>query len=97
MQTAQTVQKRKKINIVSVDGSVGSGKSTLCEILKVHFKQDMDQKRVFFVGEPIEMWENFGGFNVFDAFIKKPDTSWKDILQLVIVSSQMVILKKTLE
>ena len=41
--------------IVSIEGNIGSGKSTVLEILREYFK---DNKKVFFVDEPVAEWNN---------------------------------------
>ena len=40
--------------IVSIDGNIGSGKSTLIELLREHFK---DNRTIIFVDEPVEEWK----------------------------------------
>ena len=47
--------------IISIDGNIGSGKSTLIELLKCHYKGD-----VVVLEEPVNIWNNI----VDDAFLE---------------------------
>tara|TARA_B100001250_G_scaffold2806_1_gene2391 strand:+ start:4923 stop:5585 length:663 start_codon:yes stop_codon:yes gene_type:complete len=58
--------------IFSIEGNVGSGKSTLVNYLKQHFDdKSINGKNVVFLQEPVSRWEN----------IKEP-SSGKNIIQL---------------
>ncbi len=41
--------------IISVEGNIGSGKSTILKTLKKHFT---DNKNIIFLQEPVDQWEN---------------------------------------
>jgi len=43
-----------KINIVSIEGNIGSGKSTLFDSLQNNYK---DNKKIIFLKEPVDEWE----------------------------------------
>lgn len=45
-------KKIKKPKIISIDGNVGSGKSTLISILKKRYK------KIYFAKEPVDIWKN---------------------------------------
>ena len=47
--------KYKKPSIISIDGNIGSGKSTLIEYLKKNCK---DNKNITFLEEPVNKWIN---------------------------------------
>jgi len=40
--------------ILSIEGNIGSGKSTFLEMLKTHYKND---ERIIFLREPVDEWE----------------------------------------
>jgi deoxyadenosine/deoxycytidine kinase len=40
--------------ILSIEGNIGSGKSTFLEMLKTHYKDD---ERIIFLREPVDEWE----------------------------------------
>jgi len=44
--------------LISVDGNIGSGKSTTWEMLKETYKGRLD---VYFVEEPVGLWEQYKG------------------------------------
>ena len=43
-----------KVKIVSVDGNIGSGKSTFLQDLKTYFK---DREDICFLDEPVDKWK----------------------------------------
>ncbi len=53
--TASTTTKKTNTKIISIEGNIGSGKSTLVNYLKDHFKKS--GQKIVFVGEPIDIWE----------------------------------------
>jgi len=58
--------------IISIDGNIGSGKSTLYGNLKEHYKNDVD---VYFVPEPVDEWEEIKdeeGTTILANFYKDP-------------------------
>ena len=61
--------KKKNPIIISIDGNIGSGKSTLIDILKQELKYD---KNIIFIDEPVNEWLqiNDGKTNILDYFYK---------------------------
>ncbi len=64
MTTTATTTTTKNMNtkIISIEGNIGSGKSTLVNFLKNHFNRSdttstTEEKKIVFVGEPIDIWE----------------------------------------
>lgn len=65
-----TSKVKKKNMFVSIDGNIGSGKSTLVSVLKDHYKNN---DRIVFVDEPIDEWCNItddDDKNILDYFYK---------------------------
>ena len=54
--------KQKKI-IISIEGNIGSGKSTLIDILKNEFPNE-----IYFADEPVNEWTNIGEHNLLNNF-----------------------------
>ena len=46
-------QSSTKVRIISIDGSIGSGKTTMMERIKQHYK---DNSNIIFACEPVEQW-----------------------------------------
>jgi deoxyadenosine/deoxycytidine kinase len=46
-------QNLKNVRIISIDGSIGSGKTTLMKRIKQHYK---DNSKIIFACEPVEEW-----------------------------------------
>ena len=44
--------------IVSIEGNIGSGKSTFIKRLEEHWiaSDKLDEKRIFFLSEPVDEW-----------------------------------------
>lgn len=61
--------KKKNPIIISIDGNIGSGKSTLINILKEELKYD---ENILFLDEPVDEWLkiNDGHTNILDYFYK---------------------------
>lgn len=61
------ISKKKNPIIISIDGNIGSGKSTLIDILKEELKYD---KNIIFIDEPVNEWLqiNDGKTNILDYF-----------------------------
>ena len=58
------------IMIIYIEGNIGSGKTTLCELIKNHYKDDDSIQVVF---EPVDEWINTKdskGENILDKFYK---------------------------
>jgi deoxyadenosine/deoxycytidine kinase len=56
--------------VLSVEGNIAVGKSTLCDILRRHWKNNDD---VIFMKEPVDRWKDVGGFNLLDEYYKNPE------------------------
>jgi deoxyadenosine/deoxycytidine kinase len=84
------------IHIISIDGNIGSGKSTLINILKKHFNDDAD---IFFVDEPVEEWINVSDHNntnILDQFYKEKKR-WSYTFQNFAFITRICQLSKTLK
>lgn len=64
--------------IISIDGNIGSGKSTLFKTMKEYFSKsyNCNGKRICFLEEPVNMWENIkdeNGYSVLKAFYENQE------------------------
>ena len=53
-----TTSSSKKPIIISLDGNIGSGKSTTWEHLKSYYLETMNRKDICFVEEPVNEWHD---------------------------------------
>ena len=49
--------------LVSIEGNIGAGKSTILEHLESYMKKNVNQK-ILFLKEPLDIWEQFHDENV---------------------------------
>lgn len=43
--------------IISIEGNIGSGKTTILNRLKTEFMNKQTQKKILFLREPVDIWE----------------------------------------
>ena len=53
-------------NLISIEGNIGAGKSTVLNTLYKYFKNDMTSKKIQVLHEPLEMWSPY-----FEDFLNK--------------------------
>jgi len=85
----------KNINIISIDGNIGSGKSTLMGKLKTHFS---DNNNIIFLKEPVDEWENIvdeNGTTILEKFYENPSKYGFSFQIMAYISRLDVIRKET--
>lgn len=87
--------------IFSIEGNIGSGKSTFCKYLKNHFSKYYNKPHhanVIFVDEPVEDWENIkdNDGNLLEHFYKCPE-KYSYCFQMTAYISRLVNLKKAIK
>ena len=82
--------------IISIEGNIGSGKSTLVENLREFYK---DNSNVKFVDEPVKDWNNITDENDITILEKfyADQTKYSFSFQIMAYISRLAILKKTIE
>ena len=58
--------------LVSIEGNIGAGKSTILEHLEKYMNKNMNQK-ILFLKEPLDIWEQFhdeNGHTILEKFYK---------------------------
>jgi deoxyadenosine/deoxycytidine kinase len=82
--------------IISIEGNIGSGKSTFIDLLKKHYE---DNDNVIFINEPIDVWNTIKDNEcntILQKFYNDP-YKYAFSFQFMVFISFIEILKKTIE
>jgi deoxyadenosine/deoxycytidine kinase len=85
-----------KTTIISIEGNIGSGKSTLFEKLKIHFANN---KNIIFVREPVDIWESIqdeNGTTILEKFYQD-QIKYSFSFQIMAYISRINLLKETIK
>lgn len=85
--------------IFSIEGNIGSGKSTFCKYLKDHFTKHYNKtQNIIFVDEPVEDWENIKDKdgNLLEHFYKCPE-KYSYCFQMTAYISRLINLKNAIK
>lgn len=87
--------------IISLEGNIGSGKSTFYNYIKEHFSRYYDRpegKCIYFVEEPVDDWEDIKDAegNLIENFYKFPE-KYSFCFQMTAYISRLAKLKKVLK
>jgi deoxyadenosine/deoxycytidine kinase len=85
-----------KPRLVSVEGNIGAGKSTLIEKLQKKYNNDT---RVIFMFEPVKEWESLKdekGKNMLEKFYENP-TKYAFAFQIMAFNSRLQIMRDTIQ
>jgi len=85
-----------KFNMISIDGNIGSGKSTLMGELEIYFK---DNKNVIFLKEPTEDWKcitDENGITILEKFYENP-TKYGFSFQIMAYISRLNTMKEAIK
>jgi deoxyadenosine/deoxycytidine kinase len=85
-----------KTTIISIEGNIGSGKSTLFEKLKVYFANN---KNIIFVREPVDIWESIqdeNGTTILEKFYQD-QIKYSFSFQIMAYISRINLLKETIK
>ena len=83
------------MKIISIEGNIGSGKSTFVEQLKQTLKND----NICFLQEPVEQWNKIvdkDGINIVEHYYKD-NKRWAFSFQMMAYISRLTLLKKAIE
>lgn len=95
-----STMRTKRSVIVSVEGNIGSGKSTFVEKLKQELKDKrLDKMRFVFVQEPVEQWTQIKDKNGVDMLTKfyGDQEKYSFAFQMMAYISRLSLLKRTYE
>jgi len=85
-----------KTTIISIEGNIGSGKSTLFEKLKIYFANN---KNIIFVREPVDIWESIqdeNGTTILEKFYQD-QIKYSFSFQIMAYISRINLLKETIK
>ena len=87
--------------IISIEGNIGSGKSTFCKFMKDHFSKYYNKinKNVYFLDEPVDEWINIkdeDGSNLLEKFYND-QSKYSFCFQMTAYISRLAKLKETLK
>ena len=88
-----------QIRILSIEGNIGSGKSTMLKYLKSNLRLDDNKYKITFVDEPVSSWENIkdsNGKNMIEKFYKNPK-KYAFAFQIMAFTTRLIYLKKSIE
>lgn len=83
----------RTINMISIDGNIGSGKSTLMGELELYFS---DNKNIVFLKEPTEDWKSItdeNGITILEKFYENP-SKYGFSFQIMAYISRLNIMKE---
>ena len=86
------------IYILSIEGNIGSGKSTMLKHLKTNLVTD-DEFKIVFVDEPVSSWENIkdsDGKNMIEKFYEN-QSKYAFAFQIMAFTTRLIYLKKAID
>lgn len=97
----------RNVKIISVEGNIGAGKSTIITNLKNYFNElkneekqvDID-KKIIFIKEPLDVWEATkdisSGKNMIELFYEN-QKKWSFTFQMMVLATQEQLITETIE
>ena len=87
--------------LISIEGNIGSGKSTFCKYLKDHLSKKWNlpsNRNIYFVDEPVDIWETIKDCegNLIEHFYKNPE-KYAFCFQMTAYISRLAKLKDIIE
>jgi deoxyadenosine/deoxycytidine kinase len=86
----------QSVKIISIDGNIGSGKSTLMGNLKAYFS---DNKNIVFLKEPVDEWETItdeNGTTILEKFYENP-SKYGFSFQIMAYISRLDVIRKEIK
>jgi len=86
----------ENVRIISIDGNIGSGKSTLMENLKTYF---ISNKNIIFLKEPVDEWETItdeNGVTILEKFYGD-STKYGFSFQIMAYISRLDVIRKEIK
>jgi len=85
--------------IISVEGNIGSGKSTFVRILKEYFEVHEQDRHIVFLQEPVDEWNSItdkSGESILSKFYANQE-KYSFAFQMMAYISRLALLKRTVE
>jgi deoxyadenosine/deoxycytidine kinase len=85
--------------IISIEGNIGSGKTTILNRLKTEFMNQQTQKKILFLREPVDIWETVKDSQnetILSKFYKNP-AKHAFAFQVMAFSTRLTILREAIQ
>jgi len=85
--------------IISIEGNIGSGKTTILNRLKAEFMNQQTQKKILFLREPVDIWETVKdnqNETILSKFYKNP-AKHAFAFQVMAFSTRLTILREAIQ
>ena len=92
-------QQRKRPYIMAIEGNIGAGKTTLFNNLKTYIEEKYPNKKIIFMREPVDIWQNICdsyGDSILSKFYKEPD-KYAFPFQIMAFSTRLSLLRNTIK
>lgn len=89
----------KKPFIISIEGNIGTGKSTILANLKIHMDYVMPNNKILFLKEPVDIWESIkdeNGHTILEKFYKD-QKRYAFTFQVMAYISRLSLLKRAIK
>ena len=87
------------IQIISIEGNIGSGKSTVVNNLKDHYSENKPLKGIYFLEEPVSEWiqiQDSTGKNIIEKFYENQER-YSFSFQMMAYISRLAMLKRAVK
>ena len=88
-----------QIKILSIEGNIGSGKSTMLKHIRSNLQVNSHEYKIIFVDEPVALWENIkdvDGKNMIEKFYSNP-AKYAFAFQIMAFTTRLIYLKKSID
>lgn len=89
----------RKPTIISIEGNIGTGKSTILANLKIHLDNVMPGNQILFLKEPVDIWESIKdehGHTILEKFYKD-QKRYAFTFQVMAYISRLSLLKRAIK
>lgn len=87
-----------RFHIISIEGNIGSGKSTMLRHLRTNLLNNHDEYKIIFVDEPVSSWESIRdaeGRNMIEKYYENPQ-KYAFAFQIMALTSRLIYLKNAI-
>lgn len=87
-----------RVHIISIEGNIGSGKSTILRHLRTNLSTHDDKYKIIFIDEPVSFWESIKdaeGRNMIEKYYENPQ-KYAFAFQIMALTSRLIYLKNAI-